>query len=119
LYVREKICLAKVNIQAKREGKTIIPDESLLSYLKSTSEYIGKTVSPLKFYVYDETGHPLQRYKEDGDVEVHYDQERVLAFDYEAICQNYDIDLQTMRERVRVHTSKGLTTKIEEDEPAR
>jgi len=53
-------------------------------------------------------------------VEVHYDQERVLAFDYEAICQNYDIDLQTMRERIRVHTSKGLTTKtIEEDESAR
>ena len=100
LFVREKICLAKANIQAKREGKQMIPDESLLSYLTSTSEYLGKTHSALKFYVYDETGNPVRKTNENGICELFYDQERVLAFDYESICANYDIDLRTMKERV-------------------
>lgn len=105
LFVREKICIAKTNIQAKREGKTQIPDESLLSYLVSTSEYYGKTSSPLKFYVYDDAGNPIKIRKENGDVVVSFDQERVLAFDYEEICNAYDIDLRT------------LTEKMEEDKP--
>jgi len=100
LFVREKICLAKANIQAKREGKQMIPDESLLSYLTSTSEFLGKTHSALKFYVYDETGNPVRKTNENGICELFYDQERVLAFDYESICANYDIDLRTMKERV-------------------
>lgn len=33
LFVRSNICVAKANIQAKKEGKVMIPDESLLSYL--------------------------------------------------------------------------------------
>lgn len=100
LFVREKICLAKANIQAKREGKQMIPYESLLSYLTSTSEYLGKTSSPLKFYVYDESGNPVRKTNENGDCELFYDQERVLAFDYESVCTNYDIDLRTLKERV-------------------
>ncbi|MEZ7762013.1 CHC2 zinc finger domain-containing protein [Prevotella nigrescens] len=100
LFVREKICLAKANIQAKREGKQMIPDESLLSYLTSTSEYLGKTSSPLKFYVYDESGNPVRKTNENGDCELFYDQERVLAFDYDSVCTNYDIDLRTLKERV-------------------
>ena len=100
LYVREKICLSKINIQAKREGKVMIPDESLLSYLTSTPEYLGKTNSPLKFYVYDESGSPIRRTNDNGEYELFYNQERVLAFDYEAICSNYEIDLHTMKERV-------------------
>jgi DNA primase catalytic core len=100
LFVREKICLAKANIQAKREGKTMIPDDSLLSYLTSTSEYFGKTNSALKFYVYDDSGNPVRRTNEKGDQEIFYDQERVLAFDYERICTNYDIDLRIMKERI-------------------
>ena len=39
LFIREKICIAKANIQARREGKILIPDESLLSYLVSTPDY--------------------------------------------------------------------------------
>jgi len=120
LFVREKICFAKANIQAKREGKSMIPDESLLSYLASTAEFYGKTKSPLKFYIYDETtGEPLRKQNEGGGYELLYNQERVLAFDYEAICNNYDIDLQTGRELIRVHTSKELTTKLIENESAR
>lgn len=42
LFIREKICIAKANIQARREGKVLIPDESLLSYLVSTPDYYGK-----------------------------------------------------------------------------
>lgn len=100
LFVQEKICLAKANIQAKREGKTMIPDESLLSYLISTPDYYGKTRSPLKFYVLDENGQPSKRRKENGDSELLYDQERVLAFDYKGICDNYDINLHTMKESI-------------------
>ena len=116
LYIREKICLSKINIQAKREGKALIPDESLLSYLTSTSEYLGKTNSPLKFYVYDESGTPMRRTNDNGDYELFYDQERVLAFDYEAICTNYDIDLRTMKERVNRSSKNVLTNIFPQDE---
>ena len=116
LYIREKICLSKINIQAKREGKILIPDESLLSYLASTSEYLGKTNSPLKFYVYDETGNPMRRSNEKGEYELFYDQERVLAFDYEAICTNYDIDLRTMKELVNRTSKNNQTILFSQDE---
>lgn len=97
LFVREKICIAKTNIQARREGKTQISDESLLSYLVSTPEYYGKTVSALKFHVFDETGNPM-RTRKDGREVLCYEQERVLAFDYDSICSNYDIDLKVLLE---------------------
>ena len=116
LFVREKICLSKINIQAKREGRALIPDESLLSYLTSTYEYLGKTNSPLKFYVYDESGNPMRRANDNGDYELFYDQERVLAFDYEAICNNYDIDLRTMKERVNRSSKNVQTTMFPQDE---
>ena len=116
LYIREKICMSKINIQAKREGKLLIPDESLLSYLTSTSEFYGKTNSPLKFYVYDESGNPMRRTNDNGDYELFYDQERVLAFDYEAICNNYDIDLRTMKERVNRSSKNVQTTMFPQDE---
>lgn len=108
LLVREKICIAKANIQAKREGKTMIPDDSLLSYLVSAPDYYGKTRSPLKFYVLDEQGNPTKRTKANGDSELLYDQERVLAFNYEGICANYDINLHTMKERISTHNPDGL-----------
>lgn len=93
LYIREKICMAKANIQAKREGKTMIPDDSLLSYLKSSIDFFGKTKSPLKFFIYDDNG---EKKKQSG--ETLYDQERVLVFDYNSICSNYDINLRTFTE---------------------
>ena len=101
LFIREKICIAKANIQAKREGKTMIPDESLLSYLISTPDYYGKTRSPLKFYVLDENGKPMKKQKDNGETEMLYDQERVLAFHYQSICDNYDINLKTLKETVK------------------
>ena len=109
LFIREKICLAKVNVQARREGKQLIPDESLLSYLASTSDYFGKTTSPLKFYVFDEQGHEACRTDEHGVATKLYDQERVMAFDYDSVCKNYDIDLRTLREMV----TEGQETKTE------
>lgn len=91
--------MAKANIQAKREGKIMIPDESLLSYLISTPDYLGKTKSPLKFYILDENGNPTKRYKDSGESELVYDQERVLAFDYCSIAKNYDLSLQLLTEK--------------------
>lgn len=62
----------------------------------------------MKFYVLDDTGKPSKRQKENGDSEMLYDQERVLAFDYRGICENYDINLHTMKERVSVQHPDGL-----------
>lgn len=93
LFIREKICIAKANIQARREGKTLIPDESLLSYLMSTPDYYGKTNSPLKFYILDENGKPTRRTNDLGNQLLVFDQERALAFDYRSICNSYDINL--------------------------
>ena len=98
LFIREKICIAKANIQARREGKILIPDESLLSYLVSTPDYYGKTNSPLKFYILDENGKPTRRSNETGASSLVFDQERALAFDYQSICGNYDINLVTVSE---------------------
>ena len=98
LFVREKICIAKANMQARREGKILISDESLLSYLISTSDYFGKTTSPLKFYVMDETGKPTRRATEGGNSTLLFDQERALAFDYQSVCNNYDINLLVLSE---------------------
>ena len=98
LFVREKICIAKANMQARREGKILISDESLLSYLISTSDYFGKTTSPLKFYVMDETGKPTRRTTEGGNTALLFDQERALAFDYQSVCNNYDINLLVLSE---------------------
>ena len=98
LFVREKICIAKANMQARREGKILISDESLLSYLISTSDYFGKTTSPLKFYVMAETGKPTRRTTEGGNTALLFDQERALAFDYQSVCNNYDINLLVLSE---------------------
>jgi hypothetical protein len=92
--------LSKVNIQAKREGKVLIPDDTLYSYLVSTAAYQGKTKSPLKFITYDKDGNPKRRtFLDDRQLssyEILYDQERVLAFDYKLIAETYDIDLMRL-----------------------
>lgn len=98
LFVRERICMAKASIQAKREGKMMLSDDSLSSYLTSLAEYVGKTHSPLKFYIYDEAGNPLRKPNDKGDMELLYNQERVMVFDYEGVCSSYDIDLRTFKE---------------------
>lgn len=99
LFIRKDICLAKISMQAKKEGKTTIPEDSMLSYIMSTPEYEGKTKSPLKFIAYDRNGEPIRKaiYDSKGTIESYemlYDQERVLAFDYDLLCRNYDIDLR-------------------------
>ena len=100
LFLRKDICLSKVNIQAKREGKVLIPDDTLYSYLVSTAAYQGKTKSPLKFITYDKDGNPKRRTVVDdrqlSSYEILYDQERVLAFDYKLIAETYDIDLMRL-----------------------
>ena len=100
LFLRKDICLSKVNIQAKREGKVLIPDDTLYSYLVSTAAYQGNTKSPLKFIPYDKDGNPKRRtFLDDRQLssyEILYDQERVLAFDYKLIAETYDIDLMRL-----------------------
>ena len=58
----------------------------------------------------------MRRTNDNGDYELFYDQERVLAFDYEAICTNYDIDLRTMKERVNRSSKNVQTTMFPQDE---
>ena len=100
LFIRSSICVAKANIQARKEGKVMIPDESLMSYLMATPEYFGKTYSPLKFRVLDELGTPKRITNDKGENVLVFDQERVLAFDYDAVCECNDINLQTITERI-------------------
>lgn len=42
---------------------------------------------------------PYKRYKDSGESELVYDQERVLAFDYCSIAKNYDLSLQLLTEK--------------------
>ena len=70
----------------------------MLSYLVSTPDYYGKTNSPLKFYILDENGKPTRKANDSGSASLVFDQERALAFDYQSICGNYDINLVTVSE---------------------
>lgn len=101
IFIREKIVFSKVNMQARREGQQLIPEESMLSYLMSTSNYYGKTKSALKFYNYDNEGNVIKKINDSGVHQISYSQERVMAFDYEGICQTYDIDLATFTEDIK------------------
>ena len=99
LYMRADYCLAKVSIQAKKEGRQMIPTESLLSYLSSTSEFYGKKTGPIKFIKLDKQYNPVRQPIMDGNgnvlrYDIIYDQERPLVFDYDQLCENYEIDLQ-------------------------
>ena len=58
----------------------------------------------------------MRRSNEKGEYELFYDQERVLAFDYEAICTNYDIDLRTMKELVNRTSKNNQTILFSQDE---
>lgn len=98
LYMRADYCLAKVSIQAKKEGKQMIPTESLLSYLVSTSEFYGKKAGAIKFIKLDKQNAPVRQpiMDDDGNIiryDIVYDQERPLVFDYDLLRENYEVDL--------------------------
>ena len=117
LFIRSTICIAKANIQAKKEGKIMIPDESLLSYLMATPEYFGKTRSPLKFHVLDEYGTPKRGTNSKGEQVLLFDQERVLAFDYDAVCECNDINLHAYTKSIDpLHPNSTPPLDNEEDE---
>ena len=60
----------------------------------------------------------MRRTNERGDQELFYNQERVLAFDYDSVCTNYDIDLRTMKESVGNRISdNSITPKYPDNEP--
>ena len=104
IFIRADYCIGKVNIQAKKEGREMIPSETLLSYLISSSEYLGKKTSALKFNVIGKDMQPMrQPFIVNGVIkryDVIYDQERPLCFDYDMLVENRDIDLHRTTEEV-------------------
>ena len=48
----------------------------------------------------DELGTPKRITNDKGENVLVFDQERVLAFDYDAVCECNDINLQTITERI-------------------
>ena len=46
----------------------------------------------------DENGKPTRKANNSGNASLVFDQERALAFDYQSICGNYDINLVTVSE---------------------
>ena len=104
IFIRADYCIGKVNIQAKKEGREMIPSETLLSYLISSQEYLGKKTSALKFNVIGKDGLPQrQPFYVNGVIkryDIVYDQERPLCFDYDMLLENRDIDLHRTTEEV-------------------
>lgn len=102
LYVRANYCLGKVCVLARKEGLQMIPPESLLSYIMSTAECLGKKNTTERFKVYGKDGEVVEVPKYEGGIlvrkEVKTDFERPLVFDYAELSHKYDIDLhrQTM-----------------------
>lgn len=101
LFIIDDVCFSKVNILAKREGKALVDDTTMLSYLMSSNDCYGKSTSPLKFNMFDDYGNILKKINPaTGGQETLYHQVRCLAFNYEAICEDYEIDLRTFTEKV-------------------
>ncbi len=97
LYVRANYCLGKVCVLARKEGLQMIPPESLLSYIMSTSEYMGKKCTAERFRVHDRNGDVVETPKYESGMlvrkEVKADFERPLVFDYSSLSDKYDVDL--------------------------
>lgn len=119
LFIRVGICISMANQQARREGcgDNVLTTESLLSYMTSSEneEYIGKNNANINFTVFDKQGNAMRRQvfdKKSGQTswEIVGEKERPLAFDYDLICEHYDLDLERT-----YHVVSSDSTEIEEE----
>ena len=100
LYMRLDLCISKAAQQARKEGKSLIDVSSLMGYITSSPEYMGQTNSALTFSKFDKNGNKRQIPVLQDGIATGFmeekDKVRAIAFDYEAICEKYDISLSSV-----------------------
>lgn len=102
LMIRKNIMLATYRQLGKQMDENLLPSESLLHYLETSPEYLGKTKGAQRFKRIGNDGRPIMEYETtpEGKVLSHtvYDKDRPLCFDYEQISQKYGIILDSTSE---------------------
>ena len=97
LFLSANNCIGKVRLEAKRQGFTI-NEGSLMSYVKHSQEYYGRSTVQKFFSMYDCNGNRekiLVKNKDGVEEEKYsYVQERPLVFDYDTLHRMRGIDLE-------------------------
>ncbi|MBO4822243.1 MAG: hypothetical protein J5548_12380 [Prevotella sp.] len=79
----------------------LLPSESILHYLQATPEYYGQATAAERFRKFTPSGTPVQEQVTDGGkMSYHtlWQKDRPLCFDYEMVCEKYDINLDSLTE---------------------
>ena len=97
LFLSANNCMGKVRLEAKRQGFTI-NEASLMSYVKHSQEFYGRSTVQKFFSMYDCNGNRekiLVKNKDGVEEEKYsYVQERPLVFDYDTLHRMRGIDLE-------------------------
>ena len=100
LMIRKDIMLATYREQGKKMDEQVLPQESMLHYLKITPEYYGNTTYPERFIKFNNNGLPEreEQFDENGRTigfKAVYTQDRPMCFNYEIVSSKYGIMLDT------------------------
>ncbi len=101
LMIRKNISLAIYQEIGSQIKARLLPSESILHYLQTTTEYYGQATVAERFRKFTPSGTPVQEQVTDGDkMSYHtlWQKDRPLCFDYAAVCEKYDINLDSMTE---------------------
>lgn len=96
LYIRPSRVFPLYQKQCHKLGKTYLTRNSLKYYLESSKEYLGAKKSVRYKTIIREPGQTrIEEGKSDNKVLVKPQIERAICFDYEAIMNNYGIDINS------------------------
>jgi len=86
LMIRKQLLLAIYAQTGRSMEEKVLPTESMVRYLQLSAEYIGTTNAPERFCKFISDGIPEM---EAGKKK--YYQDRPLCFDYQRVCERYDV----------------------------
>ena len=101
LMIRKNISLAIYQEIGSQIKARLLPSESILHYLQTTTEYYGQATAAERFRKFTPSGTPVQEQVTDGG-KMSYkpllQKDRPLCFDYAVVCEKYDINLDSLTE---------------------
>ena len=101
LMIRKNISLAIYQEIGSQIKARLLPSESILHYLQATPEYYGQATTAERFRKFTPSGTPVQEQVVDGgsiSYKTLWQKDRPLCFDYEMVCEKYDINLDSVTE---------------------
>ena len=101
LMIRKNISLAVYQEIGSQIKARLLPSESILHYLQTTPEYYGQATTAERFRKFTPSGTPVQEQVTDGgkmSYKTLWQKDRPLCFDYEVVCDKFDINLDSLSE---------------------